>query len=326
MLMIVAILFAAMFVGQTLTYFAVPNRFDISVDASGPEITYTISTNSAVEYTALAYDNAGEVERLFIYYDEGYAVYDATHEEQNRFIRQVIAELSTRGFAGEITIVNAEELSGALDAEFRKGEAVLMTSGVLPATVYSDVENKIFEWVRKGGNLYWMGYAIGAMYADGSDLAEVSSYQERIFGTYDCIMMGSEMSIERSADPLSSGLMLNNNNLIHGLNAYAINNAGLAARSLGFGNSDGYGSVSLVEIGDGMVCVLGGSLGSAERASVSQLISSGITVSSNIIGDVVNGSIVRNTVTGTIGAADPGIGVHIRMGEPNTVHARTFFF
>jgi len=73
-----------------------------------------------------------------------------------------------------------------------------------------------------------------------------------------------------------------------------------------------------------MICVLGGSLGSAERVSLSQLISSGVTVSSELI-DMAGGPIVRDTVTGTIGAAGPDTGVHIRMGEPNIVYARTFF-
>jgi len=325
-IMVTVLMFGAVIVGQALTYFVVPDRFDASADMPGSDITYTVSTNSAVEYTVLAYDNAREVERLFIYYDKNYAVYGVTHGGQDRFIRQTIAELEIRGFAGEISIVNADELSVALAGSGGEGDAVLMTSGVLPSTVYSDTENKIFEWVEAGGNLYWVGYAIGAMYADGKDLADVLSYQVAIFGTDDCIMMDDVRSTERSADPLSSGLKLNNNRLIYGLNADEINSAGvLEARSLGF-EHEGYSSTSLVGMGDGMICVLGGAIGNAERVSVSQLISSGITESSSFI-DTINGSIVRNTATGTIDATGSSdIGVHIRMGEPNIVYARTFFF
>jgi hypothetical protein len=329
--MLAAVLFAVMFIGQALTYFAVPNRYDASAELSGSEITYTISTNSAVTYTVLVYDNAKETERLFIYYDESYAVQGVTHAWQDRFIRQTISELSARGFTGEIDIVNADELSVALAGSAGEGDAVLMTSGVLPATVYSDTENKMFDWVDAGGSLYWMGYAIGAMYAVGNELRDaLPTYRTDIFGADDCILLDQMRSAERSADPqnsaLSSGLMLNNNNLQFGLNADEINSAGVhAARSLGF-EHEGYNSVVLVERGDGMICVLGGSLGSAERVSVSQLISSGITASSLLI-DSAGGSIVRNTVTGTVdvtGGSD--IGIHIRMGSPNIVYARTFFF
>ena len=316
-----AILFAAVFVGQTLTYFAVPNRYDASAELSGSEAVYNVSTNSAVTYTVLSYDNAKEVNRLFVYYDEGYASYGVTHEGQNRFIGQTIAELAVRGFTNAV-IVNAAELSDALDG-FKEGDAVLITSGVLPDTVYSDTNSKMFDWVDNGGNLYWIGYAIGAMYADGTVLAEVPLYQENIFGIGDCILMDQIRSAERSADPLSSGLMLNNNSLEFSLNVAAIG-TGLKAKSLGFEHG-GYSSVSLVERGDGWICVIGGSLGSAERVSVSQLISSGVTASSEFIG-TANGSIVRGTATGTIEAAGSDIGVHIRMGEPNIVYARTFFF
>jgi len=324
-LVLAAVLFAAMFIGQALTYFAVPNRYDVSAELSGSDITYTISTNSSVTYAVLTYDNAKEIERLFIYYDESYAVYEVNHEWQNRFIRQMIAELDTRGFAGEITIVNAGELSDALD-DLKDGDAVLITSGVLPATVYSDTENKMFQWVEDGGSLYWIGYAIGALYADGKDVADApTSYQADIFGADDCIRMDDIRSMERSADPLSSGLLLNNNRLIYGLNVDAVNDAGvLIARSLGF-EHEGHSSVALVEKGDGMICVVAGLLWNIERVSVSQLISSGVTTSSSLIGSV-SGSIVRSTATGTIdvtGSSD--IGVHIRMGEPNIVHARTLF-
>jgi len=324
-IIVTILLFAAMAAGQALTYFAMPNRYDASADASGSDITYTVSTNSAVTYTVLAYDDAEEIGRLFIYYDEGYAVQGVTHAGLDRFIRQTITELNVRGFAGEISIVNAAELRDALD-DPTKGDAVLITSGVLPATVYSDTDNKIFEWAENGGRLYWIGYAIGALYADGKNMIDApSSYQSDIFGVDDCILTDAGRSTVRSADPLSAGLLLNNNNLMYGLNVDAVNAAGvLNARPLGF-EHEGYNSLSLVETGSGMICVIGGSPGGEERISVSQLISSGVTFSSDLI-ESTDGSIVRDTVTGTMdvfGYSD--VGVHIRMGEPSIVYARTFF-
>jgi len=326
-LILTAVLFAAILIGQALSYYAMPNRYDASAELSGSDITYAMNTNSAVTYNVLVYDNAKETERLFIYYDESYAVYEVDHEWQNRFIRQTIAELGTRGFAGEISIVNADELSDALD-DLKEGDAVLMTSGVLPATVYSDTENKMFVWVEGGGSLYWIGYAIGALYAVGKDIADDPIYTTAdIFGVDDCILMDDVRATRRSADPLSSGLMINNNSLMYGLNADAITSVtGVNAISVGFENDDGYCSVSLVEKGDGMICVIGGLLWDTGRVSVSQLISSGVTASSSFIDDA-SGSIVRKTITGTMdvsGSSD--VAVHIRMGEPNTVYARTFFF
>jgi len=320
-ILVTVLMFGMVIIGQALTYYAVPDRFGASADASGSEIAYTVSTNSAVAYTVLAYDDAKEVERLFIYYDEGYAVYGITHDQQDRYIRQTTVELATRGFAGEINIVNAAGLYDALN-DYAEGDAVLMTSGVLPSTVYSDTENKMFEWVGDGGTLYWIGYAIGAKYADGKDLADAPpTYQADIFGVGDCILMDDVRSSERSTDPLSSGLMLNNNNLEFGLSFDKIS----GAKSLGFEHK-GYGSAVLVEIGDGMICVLGGGQGATERVSISQIISSGVTASSSVI-DSVSGTIVRNTVTGTMDTAGAsGVGIQIRIGEPNTVFARTFFF
>jgi hypothetical protein len=325
-ILVTVLMFTAVVIGQALTYYAMPNRYDASADASGSDVTYTVSTNSSVTYTVLAYDDAKEIERLFIYYDEGYAAYGVTHAGLDRFIRQTIAELGVRGFTSEISIVNAVELRDALD-DRKDGDAVLVTSGVLPVTVYSDTENKMFKWVEDGGSLYWIGYAIGALYADGKDLFDAaSSYQSDIFGADDCILMDAATSTARSADPLSAGLLLNNNNLIYGLNVDAVNDdAGvLVARSLGF-EHEGYSSVSLFEKGNGLICVLGGMPGGEERISVTQLISSGVTFLSDLI-DSTGGSIVRNTITGTMDiSGHSDVGVHIRMGEPSAVYARTFF-
>jgi hypothetical protein len=319
-LILTAALFAAILIGQALTYFAVPNRYDAHAEFSGSEVTYTISTNSAVEYTVLVYDNAQEVERLFIYYDESYAVYGVTHDWQNRFIRQTVAELAVRGIT-DVTIVNAKGLSDALDAN--PHGAVLMTSGILPDTVYTDTNNRMFEWVDGGGTLYWIGHAIGERYASGTQISSVAGYQMAIFGVDDCIMMSSERSVVRSDDPLGSGLMLNNNDVRFGLNVDKLKATGSDARSLGF-EYEGYSSVSLVNKGGGMICVIGGGLSKTERVSIAQLISSGVTVSSELI-DTVSGPIIRNTVTGTIEATGSDIGVHIRMGQPNIVYAKTFF-
>ena len=318
---IAILIFGAIVFGQALAYFAVPYKYEASVVVTDHgEIEYTVSTNSAVEYTVLAYSNAEKVERLFIYYDESYAVHGVTHSHQNNFIRQTIAELAVRGFKN-VSIVNAAELSDILD-EFTEGDAVLVTSGLLPDTVYSAGNNKIFEWVGSGGILYWIGYAIGAMSASGNDKSTLIGYQTNIFGDDNSVLMQPARSAERSQDPLGSALTLNNNNAVYGLRT-AGEDPIPNSRSLGFEHEE-YSSVSLVESGHGMICVIGGSLGATERASVSQLISSGVTVSSELLW-TISGSVVRDTVTGTTEVTGSAVGVHVRMGEPNTVYARTFF-
>jgi hypothetical protein len=161
-LIVTVLIFVAIVAGQALAYYAVPYRYDASA-AGGPgsnDLTYTVSTNSAVDYTVAVFDNARPADKLYVYYDEGHAVYGTTHASQKYFISQTLAELRIRGFTNTET-VNAEQLVDIVSA-YRPGDAVLMTSGVLPAAVYSDSNNGIFDWVAAGGTLYWTGYAIGA--------------------------------------------------------------------------------------------------------------------------------------------------------------------
>jgi|GEM_PF-1305922 len=329
-LVITALIIFTMIGGIILTYYVTPN-YDahLSKDADG-DLAYTVSTNSATTYTIFAFDNARPVDKLYIYYDERYAVYEVDRSWQERIISQTVAELRIRGLT-DVEIVDANRLGDIVDGGYVGGEAILITSGILPDTVYQgNVSDGIFKWVSDGGSLYWIGYAIGAKYAEGNDVIDVAPYQENLFGVSDCILTDEQMrSAERSSDPLSNALMLSYDDVTFGLNVDKIP----GALSIGFEHEfggDTYGSITLVGRGSGMICVMG-VLDIRARTSMSQIISSGVSDRSELIaGSMISGPMVRSTSSGTIelsvltGKTD--IAVHIRMGEPNIVYARTFFF
>jgi len=332
---VTVLVFLTVVVGVAMTYFAVPNKYHASVDADSYGATYTVSTNSAIEYTVLAYDNAKPVEKLHIYYDEDYAVYGITRTRYVETIDGTIAELRLRGLTN-IEIVNADRLAEVV-SEYKPGDAVLITVGVLPDTVYSAADgvitnSMIFDWVEEGGTLYWNGPAIGSKFAERDLIKDAPpTYQIDIFGA-ECInpsiyiQKATERTHDAAGRDLGTVLMLNDNNVMSCLNIDALRTAGSTVMSLGF-ELDGYSSAALLKKGDGMICVLN-TLYDESMASISQIIASGITHDSTLIFKE-NGSLVRNTVTGDIGPwhSEPEgtIGVQIRMGEPNTVYARTFF-
>lgn len=327
-LVVTILVFAGIVAGQTLTYFAVPNSYSANAGIQGSDIVYEVSTNSSVNYTVLAYDNAKEADRLFIYYDESYAVRGITHKDQKKFISQTISELKIRNFRGTTETVNAERLGEIVGSPYVPGDAVLMTSGVLPDTVYDNGTVDIFDWVKDGGSLYWIGQNVGAEVAAGKTVSDVPGYQTVIFGA-ECINPSekTQRATVRSDDPLSKALMIDHDDVRYGLDVNMSN-----ALSLGFEyeyEGKAYGSAVLAGIGGngGMICVLGGSPNDTLRTSLAQIISSGVSNASELI-ESVNGSLVRNKATGTldVSAGTGEIGVHIRMGSPNLVYARTLFF
>ncbi|MCL2786366.1 MAG: hypothetical protein FWD81_04010 [Methanomassiliicoccaceae archaeon] len=322
-LVIMVLIFSMIIVGQALSYFAVPYNYGASAETTSDGVMYTATSNSSVSYTVLAYDNAKPIDTLHIYYDASHAVYGTSHASQKSFISQLSAELEIRGFVGSVKVTDAAGLLEVVDAAYEPGDAILITSGVLPKGVYDGETNfKIFDWVRDGGSLYWAGYAIGGKYADGKTLMDApATYQSDIFGVPDSILTEQRTSTERSGD-LSKALMLSRTNVTYGLNVTAVPDT----LSVGFeytaGSGDVYSSIALTQYDDGMICVMGG----MSRTSIAQIIASGITPSSTLIGtdggSLVRGGVAERTIP-LSGETD--VAVQIRIGDPNVVYARTIF-
>lgn len=328
-LIIAALVLSAIVIGILLTYVVTPSYgARVSEDTDGG-LEYKISTSSATEYTVTAFDNARSVNKLYIYYDENYAVCDTVHEWQRTIISEMTVELRIRGFVNT-EFVDADRLKEVVDAGYVPGDAIFVASGALPSTVYTGhAGDGMFKWVSDGGSLYWMGYAIGAVFADGKEIIDVAGYQEEIFGISDCILMDKETrSAERSANPLSGSLALNYDHMAYGLSVTAL--SGVSSLGTEYEYDGGtYGSITLIGRGDGMICVVG-LLTHPAKTTMAQIISSGVSESSEMITGSVHGKLIRNSVTGTIDhsvlTGRTNVAVNIRMGEPNIVYARTFFF
>jgi hypothetical protein len=330
-LIITVLLFLAIAVGQLMTYVILP-KYDADVIITESGAKYSVSTNSSISYNVLAYDNARPVDRLYVYYDESYATYGVTHAMQNTFIEQTTVELRLRGFKN-IERVNAIELGDIVSGTHVPGDAILITSGVLPDTVYTDQRDDIFGWVNRGGTLYWAGFILGAKFAAGMELKDLEKdcnfdYQYEIFGEDECFLLEYRNSVEMSSDPnarmLGKALMLTTNAVQYGLRTDLPNTL-----SLGFEhrskNGHVYSSISLLGYGSGMICVIGNT-DPQTVYSISQMISSGVSNSSTLL-SAVSGTLVRNNITDLLqwGTTSGKIGVQIRMGEPFLVYARTFF-
>jgi hypothetical protein len=311
--------------GQALIYVHVPDNYSAHADIKAKSADISVSTDSSICYTAIAFDDARPVGMLYIYYDDDYAVFGTTHAGQWSFISQTVSELRMRGFT-DTKIVNAAELA-VIVSTYKEGDAILISSGVLPNTVYQTSGADIFKWVADGGSLYWAGYAIGEKVAEGKTVKSVANYQNSIFGKNNVILTDAKTSSVRSSDSnakmLGEALMITHNNVTYGLRTSG-SGALTAALSLGY-EYNGFSSLALVAKGNGMICVVG-SFDSSARTSLAQVISSGVSERSDLLA-MKSGTLVRGSATETLqwGSSHGKVAVHIKMGTPNVVYARTFF-
>ncbi len=307
----VAIL-AIVLVGEVVVYTS--DYTDYSADASlrgDGKADYSVTASGSKNYTAISVDNGGHdvVEKVYVYYDESYkSCYEdvnvsigARELDQEYYVEQLAPTLRYRNI-NDVAILNATELREQLEKDvssenIRSG--LICLSGAFPDTIYNgNQDDLIFEWISKGGSLYWAGNMIGKYSASQTALKEIPNYQEVVFGS-ECLYTGENPVAydEVGENRFTGSLSLVSNNVKYGINGSLLP-TGTEYLGIGF-ESDGWTSITMVSHGTGMICVIGGDYSNNQRNDLAQVICSGIGPNSTII-DIYMGKVTRGTVNGTL--------------------------
>lgn len=335
-LMIIAVaVIAVVLAGEVIVYTS--DYTDYSADAkmgTDGRIEYSVSASGSKNYSAIAMDNGSHdvVDKVYIYHDESYkSAYEdvyvaigARELDQAYYVEQLAPTLRYRNIS-DITVLNASELADALRKDAESGNirsGLICLSGAFPDTIYtgnrgSDV---LFDWLDKGGSLYWIGNMIGKYSATTEKLIEIEDYQKLFFGS-ECLYSGDDGVAydEVPGNRFTSAFSLMSNNVRYGVNGSLLP-TGTKHLEIGF-ERDGYSSASLISYGSGMICVIGGDYSNNQRYDLAQIICSGIGPKSEIK-DIQTGSVTRGSTGGTLNAEGSNLYAFIYLGGYYPVYCR----
>lgn len=315
------VLCAAILVGEVLTYSQDVHGYGAEAAWGEGRVDYRISSSGGDVYDALLVDNGGRpaIDALMLFVDDRYDEYyrDASEASdppilsQAYFAEQVEAFLEFRSFSG------AESCHDEGLIEFiattladPSGKAILVSSYALPSEVYDGTAGcPLMRWISNGGTLYWVGSEIGRFYRDDSGLHTVDGNQELFLGVRGCVnTAGSTIATEKIDNGFADALCLKNSNVMNGVDVSKVEGA------LGVGYSGGgYSTIALASCGSGSICIFAGIFDINLFDDIGQVVSSGLTSDSMILGHV-RGDVRRGDVAGHIDfdpASDPTLYVFI---------------
>ena len=326
------LILAAILVGEAYAY--LPSDYGYSSEATlaNGTVDYGIRTNGSNVYDVLLLDNKGyeAPETLYVYRDPGFASnvnedvaveVGAQRMTQDYYIDQLILNLEYRGMT-DVRILDASELGSALESDLTSSpvsKGLVMVSGAIPSNLFSGSSDDLLpKWVSQGGSLYWAGAVIGQYVAEGKDLVKVDG-SDVFIGTNS---FETEVRLAGSDAMFRSELSYEYNHLV-----YAPDLSSTSRTSLGAGYTDGvYDSVSLVSMGEGMVCIVAGEYNSKQIRDMSATVCSGLSPYSVVIG--FDEGIVRESVDGgfDVSAIQGNISLYVSVGGYFCVYAQGYRF
>ena len=145
------LLCAVVVIGEMYAYLPNDYGYGSSAELSDGTISFTLENRGSDEYDAILLDNGSYVAvgTVYIYYDPSYASnvnedvgveVGAQPMTQAYYIDQVTKVLEYRG-CKDIRLVDAQELREVLESDMETscvGKGLIMASGAIPDTVFSD--------------------------------------------------------------------------------------------------------------------------------------------------------------------------------------------
>ncbi|AIZ57019.1 hypothetical protein Mpt1_c11570 [Candidatus Methanoplasma termitum] len=309
LVLLAVVICAIVLAGEFMAYGPNVHNYGADANINGGSVDISISSSGADTYSAIVMDNGDHqpITQLYIYTDDRYEEFFGEASDMVRMARidrsysidQIWRTLYVRGFTN-IELLNDEQLLNALggDLNTQDQKGLLILSYALPEEVYSgNAEDLIFKWIDHGGYVYSMSSPLGLFYHGKEGLVAVENGQELFFGK-DCMYTG--MASDRP-DTGVAHTVIDDGGLTAALGLkwnripFALDVSGTdGALAMGF-SEDGYSTVSMVPFGHGMICVLGGFYERQQVDDIGQIIASGMTCYSEILG-IMNGNITRQTI------------------------------
>ncbi|MFA6710291.1 MAG: hypothetical protein WCR24_02720 [Candidatus Methanomethylophilaceae archaeon] len=278
LLTIIVLVFVIM-VGQISVYWISPYTYGSDVEVGDDGVTCNVYSSVTNEYTFSLFDNGDfpNIEHLYVYFDESYAVVDTTYEEIEKKISDLEQELEIRDLT--VNRCDAILLGTLINSENTEGYAIIMMTGAFPDTVYTgNADDALFNWLSEGGSIYWIYDAIGKYSAHSittaEPLSEVKNYDMLFFNTAGAVNSNTAFGSDPDSDRnIGSAL-----NVMYNESTFGISTDVPCSIDIGF-VKDGFSSVSLTKYydGTGMICVFGGNIISDTHKYLAQTIASGIS-------------------------------------------------
>ncbi len=237
----------------------------------------------------IPFDQSRDDLPIYFYFDEDYPLVLTSINAYLGLYNFLTSDLAEKNMQNTMQIVNAEELAEKMG----DGQSIIiMSSGVLPDTVYSQDKNLITRWLESGGIMFWLGDGFG--YYNGSKNTELKDDlehgkigwegQEKILGKN--YLLGEvfepvEKSSADTATQIGQALGLRYRYTTTGavVGELAKNNA----LSLGFNKNinDNFGrsSISFIPVGQGRLILFGSGILEKQRDvswDITQIISSNL--------------------------------------------------
>jgi hypothetical protein len=303
---IATVLMAVLAVGEISIYAVVPYGYDSEITIGEHSIEYSVSSSNNEEYSIIALDNGDTdpIAELIILYD-GNAIYD-----------RIRRELSLRGF-DNVVMSNPDNILEKMTEP--EGKALLVAYGPFPEEIYSGNEtDPLILWLQGGGSVYWFGYVPEGGYGSDDYLSNLGLSEDDFctageFGEYD------DYSVE-PANPFCNYLNLRNSIVMNGLRADA-------GTPLAYVSESGFSSITSMKVFNGTMVIFGGGNSYENSMDCAQIIASGITHDSIVVG--YESGFVRNTKTGilqydgTVTSTD-NISVYVFMGGYYIVYGERY--
>mgnify|MGYP006916081431 CR=1 FL=1 len=315
--------------------------YDSEVSEDG---SFRVHSSGSNVYDIVSSDNGSfqSVRKLIVYSDDSYGgvVHGVTVEvgaralDEEYYLSQLSNNLEYLGFS-DIATANAASLKDALARGAPAGTGIVVVHGALPDTVYSGSPgDAILSWISAGGTLYWAGEALGKYigHADGTVSLAPEGYQSLFLGS-ECILdleisdvPGDNRNVGRAYSRADSGgyseaLHMKNNNVLYGVDPSLLD--GREALCTGY-CQDGHYSVSLVSLGSGCVCVMGGTFSNYQRMDLANVIAAGIGPASTLAG-VAHGTVSHGTAEGSVPVGGGNSSMFVLLGGDFSVYGRTFY-
>ena len=313
--LIALILCAVLVAGEVSVFVSGSEDYDSSISLNGGDISYSVTSSGSNTYDVIVTDNGTvpSVTKLYLYQDSSYAVnmtpgrlpVGPKELTVEYYMEQLVSELKYRGFT-DITIVDAEGFAD-LCSGTSEGVGIVVVSGALPSTVYTDDNDLLLDWIGNGGTLYWAGNVLGKYIADGETLKEAEEdYCLKFTGVSNSICETDASATGTITSNAYQDLLgLQSSDMTFGIKTGVLTSEYLA---VGYTDGDCAGTV-FVKNGSGGVCVLSGYCSNEQRQDMAQVICAGLTYSSTVAG-TAEGTVTRDTESGTITlTASPGDGI-----------------
>ncbi len=282
---IAAILLLLIVAGEALVYTGGHGDYSSSVD--GTECTLEVRGSHV--YDIVVMDGSFDLpDRVYIYHDEDYqstpqsskVAVGARALDEDNYVKELQSSLKVRGVS-DSQVVDAKDLKDIV-GKSGSGTAVVCISGALPDTVYDGTSSSpIMDWLESGGRLYWAGNVMGKYISHPGSLEPVAGGTSLFLGS-ECIDdLQTESYDKITYNGFCESFSILNNEVQYGVKTSSLPSG---SRYVDFGYTDGErSSICVVDVGDGCVCIIGGSYSDLQRIDMSQMVCSGISPDTSII-------------------------------------------